>query len=53
MEQGHHAAPHQRLAAGQPDLLHAQADEDRAQPIQFLEAQHLGVRQEVIFSAMQ
>ena len=46
LDQIHHAAPHQRLAAGQPDLLHPEADEDRAQPIQFLEPQHFGVRQE-------
>ena len=46
LDQPHHVAPDQRLAAGEPDLAHAQADERRAQPVQLLQRQQLGLGQE-------
>ena len=45
-EQRHDVAPHQRLAAGQPQLAHALGDEGRAQPVEFLQRQQVGLRQE-------
>ena len=41
-------APHQRLAAGQAQLLHAEPDEDARQARDFLEAQDRAVRQETV-----
>ena len=43
--QRHDAAPHQRLAAGQAQLGHALGDEGAAQPVEFLEAEQIGLRQ--------
>ena len=45
-EQRHDPAPHQRLAAGQPQLAHALGDEGAAQPVELLERQQVGLRQE-------
>ena len=39
-------APHQRLAAGQAQLAHAEPHEGAAQPVELLERQDLGLRQE-------
>ena len=47
VEQRHHIAPDQRLAAGDADLSRAQADEGRAQPIELLERQDIPLRQEI------
>ena len=44
--QRHDAAPHQRLAAGQPQLADAARDEGAAQPVEFLQRQQVGLRQE-------
>ena len=44
--QRHDAAPHQRLAAGQAQLAHALGDERAAQPVEFLQAEQVGLRQE-------
>jgi len=46
-EQGHDAAAHERLAAGQAQLAHAARDERRAQPVQFLEREQIGLGQKV------
>ncbi len=46
LEQRHHVAPHQRLAAGDAELVGAEADERGAQPVQLLQRQHLRLRQE-------
>jgi hypothetical protein len=46
LDQGHDPLADQRLAAGQPQLAHAQAHEGRGQPIQFLQRQDLRLRQE-------
>ena len=46
LDQPHHALAHQGLAAGQAQLLRAQADEGRGDAVQLLERQHLGLRQE-------
>ena len=40
-EQAHDVAPDQGLAAGQPDLAHAEVDEGRAQPVQLLEREQV------------
>ncbi len=45
-EQRHHVLAHQRLAAGQPELPDAAPDEGRAQSLQLLEREHLGLGQE-------
>ena len=45
-EQRHDAAAYQRLAAGEAKLAHAARDESRAQPVEFLERQQVGLRQE-------
>ena len=45
-DQRHDAPPHQRFAAGEPKLAHAPRDESRAQPVEFLERQQIGLRQE-------
>ena len=45
-DQRHDAAPHQRLAAGQPQLAHAARDEGAAQAVEFLEREQVGLRQE-------
>ena len=42
----HDPAPHQRLAAGEPQLAHAARDEGAAQPVELLERQQVGLRQE-------
>ena len=39
----HDAAPHQRLAAGQPKLAHAARDEGRAQPVELFERQQVAL----------
>ena len=44
--QGHDAAPHQRLAAGEAQLAHAARDERAAQPVEFLEREQVLLRQE-------
>ena len=46
-EKRHHIAPHQRLAAGKPQLARSQPDERRAQAIEFLERQDVPFGQEV------
>ena len=46
LHERHDAAPHQRLAAGEPQLAHAARNERAAQPVQFLERQQVGLRQE-------
>ena len=46
-EEGHDALAHQRLAAGDPELLDAEADEGRAEPVELLERQQLGLGQEL------
>src|SRR3546814_7623748 len=46
VDQGHDAAAHQRLAAGQAQLAHAHADEGAAEPVEFLEAEHFRLGQE-------
>jgi hypothetical protein len=46
LDQGHDPLADQGLAAGQPQLAHAQADEGRGQAIQFLQRQHLRLGQE-------
>ena len=45
-EQRHDAAAHQRLAAGQAQLADALGDEGAAQPVEFLQAQEVGLGQE-------
>ena len=52
-EQHHDVATDQRLAAGDPQLAHAAADERGAQPVELFERQHLRLGQEGISSAMQ
>ena len=44
--QGHDGAPHQRLAAGQPQLAHAARDERAAQPVELFEREQVLLRQE-------
>ena len=46
-EEGHDALAHQRLAAGDPQLAHAERDEGRAEPVELLERQQLGLGQEL------
>ena len=41
-----HVAPHQRLAAGDADLVGAQPDEGGAEPVQLLQRQQVPLRQE-------
>ena len=45
-KQRHDAAPHQRLAAGQPQFGHAFRHEGAAQPVELLEAEQVGLGQE-------
>ena len=45
-EQRHDAAPHQRLAAGEPQLAHAAGDEGAAQPVELLQREQVGLGQE-------
>ena len=47
LDQPHDVPPHQRLAAGQPELAHAARDEGARQPVDLLEAQQILARQEV------
>jgi hypothetical protein len=42
----HDAAPDQRLAAGEAQLAHALGDEGGAQAVEFLQREHVGLRQE-------
>ena len=42
----HDVLAHQRLAAGEPQLAHAFFHEDGAQPVEFLEAEQIALRQE-------
>ena len=46
LEQGHHIAPDQGLAAGDAYLAGPQADEGRADAVQLLKRQHFPLRQE-------
>ena len=46
LHERHDAAPHQRLAAGEPQLAHAARNERAAQPVEFLQRQQVGLRQE-------
>ena len=46
-EEGHDALADQRLAAGDPELLDTEADEGRAEPVELLERQQLGLGQEL------
>ena len=46
-EEGHDALADQRLAAGDAQLLDAEADEGRAEPVELLERQQLGLGQEL------
>jgi hypothetical protein len=52
-EEGHDALPHQGLAAGDPELLHAEADEGRAEPVELLERESSAFGRNSMFSAMQ
>src|SRR3546814_1837343 len=45
-DQPQDVAADERLAAGQAQLPHAEPDEGAAQPVEFLEREHLGLRQE-------
>ncbi len=45
-DQRHDALAHQRLAAGQPQLLDALLNENRADPVQLLDGQQVLLRQE-------
>jgi hypothetical protein len=45
-EQGHDAAPHQRLTAGQAQLSDAEPDERAAHAVELFQGQQLGFRQE-------
>jgi hypothetical protein len=45
-EQRHHVLAHQGLTAGHPQFLDAAPDEGRAQSLQLLQRQHLGLGQE-------
>ena len=47
VEQRHHIAPDQRLAAGDANFSRAQADESRAQSVELLERQHVPLGQEI------
>ncbi len=42
----HDAAPHQRFAAGQPQLAHPFGDEGRAEPVKLFERENVGLGQE-------
>jgi hypothetical protein len=44
--QRHHVAADQRFAAGEAQFAHALGDEGRAQPVEFLERQQVGLGQE-------
>ena len=46
LDQRHHVATHQRLAAGQPQLLDPEPDERAAQPVKLLQRQQVPLRQE-------
>ena len=46
LDQPHDVPPHQRLAAGQPQLAHALGDEGDRQPVELLERQQVVARQE-------
>ena len=48
LHQAIQVAPHQRLAAGEADLLHAEADEHAREPRDLLEAEDRLVRQEAV-----
>ena len=45
-EEGQDALPDEGFAAGDPELLDAEADEGRAEPVEFLERQEVRLRQE-------
>ena len=45
-DQPHDVAPDQGLAAGEPDLAHAEIDEGRGQPVELLQGEQLGLGQE-------
>src|SRR5207237_1358331 len=42
----HLPPPHQRPAAGQPELTHPHSDEETAQPVKLLQSDEIGLRQE-------
>ena len=44
-DERHDAAAHQRLAAGEAQFAHAARDEGRAQPVELLQREHIGLRQ--------
>jgi hypothetical protein len=46
LEQPHDVPPHQRFAAGQPELAHALGDKGGCQPVDLLERQDVLARQE-------
>ncbi len=46
VDQPHHVAPNQRLAAGQPQLAHPQIDKGGAKAVELLQGQKLGLGQE-------
>ena len=46
-EEAHDVLAHQRLAAGDPELAHAEGDEGGAEPVELLEGQELGLGQEL------
>ena len=46
LHQRHDAPAHQRFAAGQPELSDTLGDEGAAQPVEFLEREQVGLRQE-------
>src|SRR5260370_31662759 len=48
-EQGHDVAAHQRLAAGQPQLLDPEPDEGAAHAVQLFQRQELGFGQKIHF----
>ena len=45
-QQRHDPAPHQRLSAGQAQLAHAARNEGAAQPVELLQREQIGLRQE-------
>ena len=45
-DEGHYAAPHQRLAASEPELPDAARDKGAAQPIEFFKREQVGLGQE-------
>src|SRR5262249_29955989 len=46
VDERHEAAPHQRFAAGEPQLRDALGDEGAAQPVEFLEREQVALGQE-------